>query len=135
MQITTLPLGRMQANGYIVKADGGTAAVVDPGDEAERLLRYLNGEELRVTAVWLTHGHFDHIGAAAAHGVFLPDRRSRCGGIAFGRPAEKSQQRIFARAAVADGGHPSCRRRHLFLRRGDRGGAAHTGTHKRELLL
>lgn len=66
MQITTLPLGRMQANGYIVKADDGTAAVVDPGDEAERLLRYLNGEELRVTAVWLTHGHFDHIGAAAA---------------------------------------------------------------------
>ncbi len=66
MQITTLPLGRMQANGYIVKADDGTAAVVDPGDEAERLLRYLKGEELRVTAVWLTHGHFDHIGAAAA---------------------------------------------------------------------
>lgn len=66
MQITTLPLGRMQANGYIVKADDGTAAVVDPGDEAARLLRYLNGEELRVTAVWLTHGHFDHIGAAAA---------------------------------------------------------------------
>lgn len=66
MQITTLPLGRMQANGYIVKADDGTAAVVDPGDEAERLLRYLKREKLRVTAVWLTHGHFDHIGAAAA---------------------------------------------------------------------
>ena len=66
MQITTLPLGRMQANGYIVKADDGTAAVVDPGNEAERLLRYLKREKLRVTAVWLTHGHFDHIGAAVA---------------------------------------------------------------------
>lgn len=66
MQITTLPLGRMQANCYIVRAENGTAAVVDPGDEAERLLQYLKRENLRVTAVWLTHGHFDHIGAAAA---------------------------------------------------------------------
>lgn len=66
MQITTLPLGRMQANCYIVQAGDGTAAVVDPGDEAARLLQHLQSTGLRVTAVWLTHGHFDHIGAADA---------------------------------------------------------------------
>lgn len=66
MQITTLPLGRMQANCYIVQAGDGTAAVVDPGDEAARLLQHLQSTRLRVTAVWLTHGHFDHIGAADA---------------------------------------------------------------------
>ncbi len=66
MQITTLPLGRMQANCYIVQAGDGTAAVVDPGDEAARLLQHLQSAGLRVTAVWLTHGHFDHIGAADA---------------------------------------------------------------------
>lgn len=66
MQITTLPLGRMQANCYIVQAGDGTAAVVDTGDEAARLLQHLQSAGLRVTAVWLTHGHFDHIGAADA---------------------------------------------------------------------
>ena len=56
----------MQANCYIVQAGDGTAAVVDPGDEAARLLQHLQSTGLRVTAVWLTHGHFDHIGAADA---------------------------------------------------------------------
>ena len=73
MQITTLPLGRMQANCYIVQAGDGTAAVVDPGDEAARLLQHLQSTGLRVTAVWLTHGHFDHIGAADALRAVLAD--------------------------------------------------------------
>lgn len=40
--------------------DEGTAVLVDPGEEAETFLRRLQDERLRLTAVWVTHGHIDH---------------------------------------------------------------------------
>jgi len=40
------------------------AAVIDPGDEADRILAAVRAAGLKVTYVLLTHAHFDHIGAA-----------------------------------------------------------------------
>ncbi len=65
IEITALPLGPLQANCYLL-ARGRDAVVVDPGDEASLLLRALEGRGLEPCAVLLTHGHFDHCGAAAA---------------------------------------------------------------------
>lgn len=65
MKIQTFTVGPLQENCYLLADDDVNQAVlIDPGDEAERLLRALSGFEL--TAVWLTHAHFDHIGALAA---------------------------------------------------------------------
>ena len=56
----------MQENCHIARRDGAREAlVIDPGDEAERLLGALDELELEVAAILLTHTHFDHVGAVA----------------------------------------------------------------------
>ncbi|MGH2914334.1 MAG: MBL fold metallo-hydrolase [Solirubrobacteraceae bacterium] len=60
-------VGPLQENCWIVRAPGADRAViVDPGDEAERLLGALTALEIStVEAILLTHTHFDHVGAVA----------------------------------------------------------------------
>ncbi len=58
----------MQANAFIVFKDYAKRAfVIDPGADFERIRSYLEYNGIvEVTHILLTHGHFDHIGAAAA---------------------------------------------------------------------
>jgi hydroxyacylglutathione hydrolase len=60
-------VGPVQENCFIVREQGSDRAViVDPGEEAERLLEALRALEIKtVEAILLTHTHFDHIGAVA----------------------------------------------------------------------
>lgn len=37
------------------------AVVVDPGEESDRILTEVHSRSLDVQAIWLTHGHLDHI--------------------------------------------------------------------------
>jgi hydroxyacylglutathione hydrolase len=54
-------------NCWLVSADGSPdAVVVDPGFTPERILALLERAGKRPAAVLATHGHFDHIGSAAA---------------------------------------------------------------------
>lgn len=38
--------------------------VVDPGGDVPHILNAINEAELKITAIWLTHGHIDHAGGA-----------------------------------------------------------------------
>jgi hydroxyacylglutathione hydrolase len=64
MDVRGFTVGPLQENCWIVRGDGDRALVVDPGDEAPRLIAAT--DELTVEAILLTHTHFDHVGAVAA---------------------------------------------------------------------
>jgi glyoxylase-like metal-dependent hydrolase (beta-lactamase superfamily II) len=53
-------------NCFVFRRDGSDRGlIVDPGDEAERILAAVDGLGLTVEAILLTHTHFDHVGAVA----------------------------------------------------------------------
>ncbi len=59
-------VGQVAENCFIFRReDSDRALIVDPGDEAERILAPVNELDLKVEAILLTHCHFDHIGAVA----------------------------------------------------------------------
>jgi hydroxyacylglutathione hydrolase len=65
--VRAFTVGPVQENCYIVRADASStrAVIVDPGDEAERLLAGAAALGVEIEAILLTHCHFDHIGAVA----------------------------------------------------------------------
>jgi hydroxyacylglutathione hydrolase len=66
MEVRTFTVGPVQENCHIARLDGAAQAiVVDPGDEAPRLLEAIEAMGVDVAAILLTHTHFDHVGAVA----------------------------------------------------------------------
>ena len=66
LEVIGTTVGPVAENSYLLFKEGtGTALLVDPGDEADRLMQPLAERELELEAILLTHCHFDHIGAVA----------------------------------------------------------------------
>ncbi len=63
--IDTFQVGLYAVNCSIVKTDGAVF-VIDPGAEPQTILGALKEKGLVPTAILLTHGHFDHVGAIHA---------------------------------------------------------------------
>ena len=67
--VETFPVGMLGCNCAIVAdAESGEALVIDPGDEADRILEVLSRNRLRAVGLLHTHAHFDHVGASAILG-------------------------------------------------------------------
>ena len=67
MLIKTLPVGQLETNCYIVTDETSHACVIiDPGAESSTILDYIESNKLNPEAIFLTHGHFDHIMALEA---------------------------------------------------------------------
>lgn len=64
--IDTLPLGMLEANCHIVRNEGSDKCMlIDPGDDAETLIKALKKLVLTPEVIFLTHAHFDHMLGAA----------------------------------------------------------------------
>jgi hydroxyacylglutathione hydrolase len=66
MDVRMITVGMIQENSFLVSHEGATEAViVDPGDEAPKLLAAIEEHGLTLAGILVTHTHFDHIGAVA----------------------------------------------------------------------
>jgi glyoxylase-like metal-dependent hydrolase (beta-lactamase superfamily II) len=66
MELGVFTVGPLQENAFLLRREGADRALlVDPGDEAERLIGAVRELGVTLEAILLTHTHFDHIGAVA----------------------------------------------------------------------
>src|SRR6476619_4360308 len=66
MDVRMFTVGMVQENCFVLRRDGSDRAlIVDPGEEAPRILAGVEELGLTVEAILVTHCHFDHIGAVA----------------------------------------------------------------------
>ena len=63
MVIKMIKTGLLQENTYVISKEE-FCVVIDPGSDVDKINDYLNSKNLKVKAILLTHGHYDHIGAA-----------------------------------------------------------------------
>ena len=67
MLIKTLPVGQLETNCYVVTDENAlVCAVIDPGDESNTILYYIEDNKLSCKAILITHAHFDHVSAVNA---------------------------------------------------------------------
>lgn len=62
-KIIRLTLGSFQSNCYIVYNENRECAIIDPGDEPDKIIEVISEYNLKPLYILLTHGHFDHVGA------------------------------------------------------------------------
>ena len=67
LEFAFLPVTPFQQNCTLLRCpETRQAVLIDPGGEAERLAAWIARGEAEPTAILLTHGHLDHVGAAGA---------------------------------------------------------------------
>jgi len=66
LDVEMLTVGPVAENCFLVRPQGGDRLIIiDPGEEAERILAAVEATGASVEAILITHCHFDHIGAVA----------------------------------------------------------------------
>lgn len=66
MDVRAFTVGPVAENSYLFRRDGSDRAlIVDPGDEADKLVGAIDSLGVKLEAILLTHTHFDHVGAVA----------------------------------------------------------------------
>ena len=62
LEIRSISVGKLFTNVYLVfDSESREGILIDPGDEAERIMELVNRLGVDVEAIYLTHGHFDHL--------------------------------------------------------------------------
>lgn len=75
LKVETFVLGEISNNTYLLwDEETGEAAVIDPSFSPQPAINAIKQKGLRLTAIWLTHGHFDHF-------IGIPEIISECGSV------------------------------------------------------
>lgn len=64
MNIITIVVGDFSTNCYLVFDEDNVGVVIDPGDNAPKIIEEIKNRHLKIEAILLTHGHCDHLIAA-----------------------------------------------------------------------
>lgn len=65
MKVKLMVLGQIQTNTYIVSdEESGDTIIIDPAAEEKKIIELIDAKGLHLKGILITHGHFDHIGAA-----------------------------------------------------------------------
>ncbi len=104
--IESFPIGSLGCNCSLIYSETSKEAlIIDPGDDANKILEIIEKKALKVRKLIHTHAHFDHIGAARlvkeklnalillhpddqALYDMLPIQRQKFGGQKFGVPMD-----------------------------------------------
>ena len=63
VEVKQFILGEMGTNCYLFYDEGRHCAIVDCDGDGSEMQEFINQQQLKVEAILLTHGHFDHTGA------------------------------------------------------------------------
>jgi glyoxylase-like metal-dependent hydrolase (beta-lactamase superfamily II) len=64
LSIKTIVTGPFQENSYLlIEKLSNKCVLIDPGDEAKKIINYINEKNILPIAIINTHAHLDHIGA------------------------------------------------------------------------
>jgi hydroxyacylglutathione hydrolase len=67
MKFETIAVGPLAVNTYLLyDEETRECVIVDPGDEGNKIIDAVKKLELTPKEIWITHAHFDHIGALAS---------------------------------------------------------------------
>ena len=64
MKVKIMQVGPIGTNCYfLMEPEENVLAIIDPGDEAQRIQQVVNETGCKVQYILLTHGHYDHVGS------------------------------------------------------------------------
>ena len=66
LNVKVYSLGPVQTNCYIVSNNSKECVIFDPGEEAAKIIKEIRVNQYKPLGIFLTHTHFDHIGAVDA---------------------------------------------------------------------
>jgi len=75
MKIETLIVGPLDVGCYILANENNEAVIIDPGGNADEIIKLIKGHKLQPRYLINTHGHGDHIGANKELKALFPEMK------------------------------------------------------------